>query len=147
MEDEFGLVVVRQFSPQSFDRILLDPPCSALGLRPKLQLAKTSLKSLQGCARFQKRFVSNAIALLKPGGIMTYSTCTIHNLENEGMVRHILDDFRGSMELLPITFPLGSPGLPGCGLNEQERHCVKRFDPTSDLDTMGFFVAKFRKVR
>ena len=75
---EDGLLNVCHFFPESFDRILLDPPCSALGLRPKLQVAQTTAEKLMALVAYQQRFVHEAVELLKPGGIMTYSTCTIH---------------------------------------------------------------------
>jgi 16S rRNA C967 or C1407 C5-methylase (RsmB/RsmF family) len=134
---------VKQFYPESFDRILLDPPCSALGLRPKLKVTST-LDDLLDSERYQKRFVQQAVALIKPGGIMTYSTCTFHCPENEGMVRHILDEYP-SMQLLPIDIPLGSPGLIGHGLSDEQCAMVRRFDPTVD-ESIGFFVAKFQKA-
>ena len=57
----------------------------------------------------------------------------------------------------PQTPHLGGPGLPNCGLSEDECQLVQRFDPTSlynaqtdqtdtyNLDTIGFFIAKFVK--
>lgn len=139
-----GLLNVKRFYPDSFDRILLDPPCSALGLRPKLLIPQTTLEELKYFATNQRRFVKEAVALLKPGGVMTYSTCTIHVLENEAMVAHILTEYP-CMELLPIDIGLGLPGIGGLGLDERECSFVRRFDPSDAADTMGFFVAKFRK--
>lgn len=140
-----GILDVKCFSPSSFDRILLDAPCSALGLRPKLRMGHTTVKGLVSAANYQKKFVDSAVSLLKPGGIMTYSTCTIHALENEGIVRYLLDEYPG-MRLMPIEFPIGLPGLSGYGLDKNERECVRRFDPADTDDTIGFFVAKFQKA-
>jgi 16S rRNA C967 or C1407 C5-methylase (RsmB/RsmF family) len=144
MSEKDALINVTSFPPESFDRILLDPPCSALGLRPKLQIDMSSMKDLQGYPIYQRMFVKEAVALLKPGGTLTYSTCTIHANENEGMVRHILDEYP-CMKLQPIDFDIGLCGLPGFGLSDQERTYVRRFDPSDAADTMGFFVAKFSK--
>jgi 16S rRNA C967 or C1407 C5-methylase (RsmB/RsmF family) len=140
-----GLLNIKAFYPESFDRIILDPPCSALGLRPKLQIDATAVTDLEKHVRYQRLFVREAVSLLKPGGTMTFSTCTIHAAENEGMVRYILDE-HSNMSLVPIDVDFGLPGLPGFGLSEAEQQCVRRFDP-SDVacDTMGFFVAKFVK--
>eukprot|EP00566_Odontella_aurita_P005253 CAMPEP_0113548616 /NCGR_PEP_ID=MMETSP0015_2-20120614/12988_1 /TAXON_ID=2838 /ORGANISM="Odontella" /LENGTH=622 /DNA_ID=CAMNT_0000449257 /DNA_START=64 /DNA_END=1932 /DNA_ORIENTATION=- /assembly_acc=CAM_ASM_000160 len=139
-----GLLDVKAFHPESFDRILLDPPCSALGLRPKLRVDIKTLRDLSKHAEYQRRFASEAVALLKPGGTMTWSTCTIDASENEEMVGHVLREFP-SMELAPIPFDLGRAGLPERGLSDAERCMVRRFDPCDDGDTMGFFVAKFVK--
>jgi len=133
------------FYANSFDKILLDPPCSALGLRPKLHVELSS-KELSKMADYQKRFVNNAVHLLKPGGTMTYSTCTINVCENEDMVKYILETFP-CMKLVPIQSEIpGLNGLSNRGLSEEECQLVRRFDPSdSDGDTMGFFLAKFIK--
>ena len=55
------------FKAESFDRILLDPPCSALGLRPKLAQEATS-ESLLSSQQLAKAFLHQAVQLLKPGG-------------------------------------------------------------------------------
>ena len=80
---------------------------------------------------------------------MTYSTCTFAADENERMVRYILDHFP-SLELVPVlqdlSISIGGSGLKGLGLDDTERSYVRRFDPQPDVsDTIGFFVAKFRK--
>lgn len=146
-----GLKQIKKFRKESFDKILLDPPCSALGLRPKLFIAHASLRELKKHAEYQRKFVDQAVKLLKVGGQMTYSTCTINADENEGMVNHILNTYP-CMELLPIELPsswndkdIGSSGLDGFGLSAEQRNYVRRFDPSGTADTMGFFVALFRK--
>jgi methyltransferase NSUN6 len=154
-KDEDGLRNVPGFYPESFDRVLLDPPCSALGLRPKLQIVPTTLKELQDVCLYQRKFIGQAILLLKPGGIMTYSTCTFHADENERMVAYMLKEYQQQLELVPVLddeqheSSIGQPGLPGLGLDDIERGYVRRFDPWTkdddESDTIGFFVAKFRK--
>lgn len=143
---KFGLKNVKEFHHESFDRVLLDPPCSALGLRPKLVIDAVTVSELEKHVKYQQQFVREAVSLLKPGGTMTYSTCTIHASENEGMVRYILDEYPEQMQLVDAAIHLGQPGLPGVGLNERECRLVRRFDPSDrEADTMGFFVAKFVK--
>lgn len=63
--------------PCSFDYVLLDPPCSALGLRPRL-LHDIALPQLRKVASYQRAMIHNAVALLKPGGQLVYCTCTIN---------------------------------------------------------------------
>jgi len=83
--------------------------------------------------------------LLKVGGVLVFSTCTINPLENEGNVRWCLDNF--PLELLPQEPRLGTPGLAEMGLNEEERACVQRFTPgLTEHESPGFFIAKFRKT-
>jgi len=143
--DSDELIHIKGFYPKSFDKIVLDPPCSALGLRPKLCIDIKSLDDLNKHAQYQRRFVDCAFSLLKPGGTLVYSTCTINSDENERMVRYILDHFK-EMKLVPISINIGLPGLQGCGLSDKERGMVLRFDPSNVADTMGFFIAKFQKV-
>ncbi|KAL7532488.1 hypothetical protein ACHAWF_004158 [Thalassiosira exigua] len=141
-----GLSNVNGFYPNSFDRILLDPPCSALGLRPKLTIDAQSAQDLSKIANYQRRFVRNAVHLLKPGGTMTYSTCTINASENEDIVKFTLTEFP-NVKLKPIPHHLpGLPGLSDRGLTDEECQMVRRFDPSDKGDTMGFFLAKFVKV-
>jgi methyltransferase NSUN6 len=141
-----NLLKIDGFPPESFHRILLDPPCSAWGLRPKLTIVQTTTEQLQSVCSYQQQFIKSAIRLLKPGGTMTYSTCTINTGENETMVRYIMDEYP-IMELLPILTSIGGPGWNGFGLNADECQFVRRFDPTDATvdDSIGFFVAKFRK--
>lgn len=142
-----GLLDVIGFPPESFDRILLDPPCSALGLRPKLGI-RIKTNDLVKTAEYQRLFLHQAVKLLKPGGILTYSTCTINALENEHNVAFVLHEYANLMKLVPLpTNGPGQAGLPGHGLKDEQRMCVRRFDPSGKQDNcMGFFVAKFQKL-
>jgi predicted ribosome-associated RNA-binding protein Tma20/SAM-dependent methyltransferase len=139
-----GLLEVEGFAPESFDRILLDPPCSALGVRPKLAIT-TLPRELKMQAEYQRRFIKQAVRLLKPGGILTYSTCTFNTLENECNAAYMLSPEFG-LTLLPLEGTAGQMGLKGHGLDDVQRTCVRRFDPSSEADdSMGFFIAKFKK--
>jgi 16S rRNA C967 or C1407 C5-methylase (RsmB/RsmF family) len=147
-----GLKDVKKFCPESFDKILLDPPCSALGLRPKLHVVHKNLHDLEKHALYQRKFIDQAVKLLKPGGYMTYSTCTMNSTENEGVVKYVLQEYQ-SMELIALENAaiaglglLGRPGLDGYGLNEKQKMMVRRFDPGyGEADTTGFFVALFHR--
>lgn len=63
--------------PESFDAVLLDAPCSALGLRPRL-LMDWRLPQLQALAAYQRALLHAAVHVLKPGGSLVYCTCTIN---------------------------------------------------------------------
>ncbi|XAR49510.1 16S rRNA (cytosine(967)-C(5))-methyltransferase [Bertholletia excelsa] len=141
------------FSPNSFDRVLLDAPCSALGLRPRLFAGEETLESLRNHAKYQRRMFDQAVQLVRPGGVIVYSTCTINPGENEALVRYALDTYK--FLLLDSQHPkIGGPGLVGgCKLSDGyieewlkpgEEDLVQRFDPSSSLDTIGFFIAKFK---
>lgn len=141
------------YKPSSFRWILLDAPCSALGQRPQIQ-TKTNMKELQSFPIIQHKLLENAVELLQPGGKLVYSTCTIVPEENENMVKWLLDKY-ANVELVETTPKLGKPGLPNCGLNEEECGKVQRFGPfpcnnsgnwSVDEDTIGFFISAFRKL-
>ena len=133
------------FQENSFDRILLDPPCSAMGQRPLLRWGK-NLEEIQSHADYQRQFLCTASRLLIPGGELVYSTCTLTPQENEENVAWALDHLPlrllDARERVLTTGVLA--GLPGCGLSESQTKQVLRFDPRS-WDA-GFFIARFTKV-
>lgn len=142
------------FERNSFDRVLLDAPCSALGLRPRLFAGEETLESLRGHGRYQRRMLDQAVQLVRSGGIIVYSTCTINPGENEALVRYALDTYK-FLALEPQYPKIGGPGLVGGidvfdgrfsqeWLRDGEQDLVQRFDPSNDLDTIGFFIAKFK---
>jgi 16S rRNA C967 or C1407 C5-methylase (RsmB/RsmF family) len=99
--------------PNSFDKILLDPPCSALGQRPRLEnTSNTSLHTLAQCADYQMALVRKAIILLKPGGELVYSTCTHNVCENELVVANALHE-HPNLKLVPLPNGLNSMGSNG----------------------------------
>lgn len=141
------------FLPNSFDRVLLDAPCSALGLRPRLFAGEETVESLRNHAKYQRRMFDQAVQLVCPGGVVVYSTCTINPGENEALVRYALDAYK-FLSLASQHPKIGGPGIVGrCELfggeyveewlTQSEAELVQRFDPSSSLDTIGFFIAKF----
>lgn len=124
-EDRPGLVA---------DRVLVDPPCSALGVRPKLYEGRT-LREIMGVARYQIQFLGVAKELAAPGGTIVYSTCTLSIAENEGVVRQAIDTL--GLELVGQSRVIGEPGF----LDGTE--ASQRFSPDL-LETPGYFIAKFR---
>lgn len=146
------------FAPCSFDFVLLDPPCSGIGLRPCLR-ESMSVSNLVGHCRYQRKLLHPAVALLKPGGTFVYSTCTVNPQEGEQVIRyllrhyvfiecrHILDSYPYMKLVAQPEFMLriSGPGVVGSSLSEEERGLVRRFDPCGDYDTPAFFVAKMIK--
>jgi ribosomal RNA small subunit methyltransferase B len=81
-----------------FDKILVDVPCSGLGViagKPELKL-HVNLNELPGLYEIQFSILKNAFMYLKPGGELVYSTCTINKRENEQIVSRLCDSFENS---------------------------------------------------
>ncbi|XP_063094049.1 tRNA (cytosine(72)-C(5))-methyltransferase NSUN6 isoform X12 [Cavia porcellus] len=215
------------FSPESFDRILLDAPCSGMGQRPNMACTWTlkevmsyqplqrklfSVGQEEGCckgtwskgdlrkeyavwgrsvpefqpgersrggaslAEFQRQPEASgskaghelfAAQLLKPGGMLVYSTCTITLAENEEQVAWALSTFP-CLQLQPQEPRIGEEGMMGAGLSLEQLRQLQRFDPSAvplqdpdqdalrdataedmirlaNKDCIGFFIAKFLK--
>jgi 16S rRNA C967 or C1407 C5-methylase (RsmB/RsmF family) len=118
------------------DRVLVDPPCSALGVRPKLY-EESSAKEVGSCANYQKQFLRTASRIVKKGGVVVYSTCTLTTQENEEIVGYGIDEL--GLELEEPDLRLGLGGIGGGALSK-----VQRFDPDV-IDVPGYFIAKLIK--
>ncbi|WP_408020171.1 16S rRNA (cytosine(967)-C(5))-methyltransferase RsmB [Sporosarcina sp. USHLN248] len=91
------------YPPNSFDRILLDAPCSGLGVirrKPEIKYTKTE-QDLKNLSSIQLELLDTAYRLIKNDGIIVYSTCTIEYAENEGVLKTFIEK-HPDMELLPV---------------------------------------------
>lgn len=129
-----------QFPPESFDRILLDAPCSGFGVirrKPDLKWSKQESEVAEIRA-IQRDILWNVHKLLKPGGVLVYSTCTIERSENEEMVAAFLQD-HPDWELDPaLAEVLPKP------LAEQASTGMVQLLP-QQFHSDGFFIARLRK--
>ncbi|KAH7296973.1 hypothetical protein KP509_26G046900 [Ceratopteris richardii] len=107
-----AMICVKGFAPHTFDKVLLDPPCSALGLRPRLFAGEETIEGLRQHANYQRRLFDQAVQLCRPGGYIVYSTCTINPGENEAVLRYALDTYK-YLSLVDQNPYLGEPGLTG----------------------------------
>lgn len=91
------------FRPESFDRILLDAPCSGLGSLRRRPDARWRIDEAAPArlADLQVQLVLAGLDLLKPGGTLTYSVCTLTNEETTGVLSRIKQRNPG-IELLPL---------------------------------------------
>jgi 16S rRNA (cytosine967-C5)-methyltransferase len=105
---------------------LVDPPCTDLGVRPKLY-HKATLEAAKTLAKYQLQFLKTA---LKLAPYVVYSTCTITYIENEEVIK------KAKAESLDAGFSIGAPGW-GCP------EC-RRFLPHIH-NTPGFFLALIRR--
>lgn len=135
---------------QSFDRILLDAQCSGEGrvdLRRSDALRYWSTERIEKYKYLQTKMLDAAYRLLRPGGTIVYSTCTLAPEENEYPVSQVLGR-HADLDLEPIDFrePNFRPGL--------EKWRGHRFDPrleravrvVPDEEFEGFFTAKLTRL-
>lgn len=115
------------------DKVLVDPPCTGLGVMPKLSIDAT-MTDVKCLAAYQKQFLRAAALIVKEGGTIVYSVCTITGEECEQTVEFAQDEL-GLIEV--DAEPVVRSNVYGS--NEQSQ----RFDP--QLDGIGFFIAKLVK--
>ncbi len=122
----------------SADRVIVDPPCTALGVRPKL-FDTTTLARIRSTANYQQMILDSAVETLRPGGVLVYSTCTLSWEENERNIVYLLTE--KGFTLVPQNIIRGAEGIGG---DTQVRRLVQRFYP--DVHNLpGYFIAKLRK--
>ncbi|GAB4183864.1 MAG: hypothetical protein Kow00108_21180 [Calditrichia bacterium] len=136
--------------PETFDKILLDPPCSGLGTlhkNPEINNWWTPEYSLNLAER-QFYMLRSAVRALKPGGILVYSTCTLTPWENEMVITRALQEF--PLTLMPIAALRGlevEPGLTSFQSHSfhQDMEKTIRLNPVKN-QTEGFFIARLQKT-
>lgn len=123
----------------SFDKILLDAPCSGSGtlaVGPQGVTAKFTKELIARSAKTQEELLKKALRLLKPGHEMIYSTCSILEGENEKSLKKILGK---QAEIVPLDEGL-FPGVTYLPVSIPGTLCI-----CPDEQYEGFFVAKIRK--
>ena len=138
--------------PNTYDRILLDAPCSGLGVisrDPSVKVQRT-MADVHKCAHLQKELLLSAIDALKPkkgggGGVLVYSTCSVSVAENEQVIQYALS--KRNVRVVDTGLTFGKPGFT--------RYQQKRFHPSLSLTRRfyphvhnmdGFFVCKLLKL-
>jgi len=130
-----------------FDRVLVDAPCSGEG-RYRIYADGRVSHRRQGSTdltAIQKGLLLKAFDLVKEGGILVYSTCSLNPRENEEVVNHLLKKRHARVEKWHPTLPwhAGLSHWQGKDYNVEIEHC-RRFYP-HEIDSVGFFVARIRK--
>jgi 16S rRNA (cytosine967-C5)-methyltransferase len=96
-----------------FDRILLDAPCSGTGVirrHPDIRLLRRA-SDIAGFAATQRQLLRQCLALLRPGGRLLYSTCSLLPPENDAVVEAVLAAVPGARSLTPDSADLNPPWL------------------------------------
>jgi len=125
------------YQSEIFDRVLVDAPCSGLGVlrrKPDIKYVKT-IHDIRALQTIQHSILTEAAQLVKPGGILTYSTCTVDKEENEGTVQYFLENFP--------DFEAYSLHVPATIQPFVQNNCLQIFP--QDFGSDGFFIACFKK--
>jgi NOL1/NOP2/sun family putative RNA methylase len=132
-----------------FDKILVDAPCSGTGtIRKSLKtLTIWNPIMIERLASTQKKLITIAFDILKPGGTMVYSTCSTEPYEDEAVITHLLQSRpNASIEEIDLNLKRSEPFLEFEGRHfHPDVKKTLRLWP-HDNDTEGFYVAKIRKA-
>lgn len=118
---------------ETFDKILVDAPCSNTGIFSKKPDAKwkKSIEDIEDLSKIQYEILTNVAKYLKPNGVMVYSTCSIELEENILVVHKFLQNNK-DFELEPFEIPYETEG-------------TLQIIPY-EFDMEGFFIAKFKRI-
>ena len=126
--------------PEFFDKILVDAPCSGEGMfrRDDDMVKDWTSRGPEYYSPIQRRILEQTVAMLKPGGVLLYSTCTFSRLEDEDNVNFLLES-HPEMELVPFNLASVPGSADGIGLNG----CMRLFPHR--MKGEGHFLALLRK--
>jgi 16S rRNA (cytosine1407-C5)-methyltransferase len=130
--------------PESYDRVLLDVPCSGEGRFIVYEPASSrgwSAKRIVECVRLQKKLLASGTRALKPGGVLVYSTCTLNLEENEKAIQWALENLPLAVEKIPLAIPGAYAGMAR-GRDPGVAKAIRIFP---DAEKEGFFVCRMRK--
>jgi tRNA (cytosine40_48-C5)-methyltransferase len=126
-----------------FDRVLLDAPCSCEGviIRDKTRKTSHTTQDIEYCVSNQMQLIESAVKIVRPGGLLVYSTCSFAPEENENIVNSLLGRF--DIKIEPIKH--GTEGLTSFGdiRFHDDLKNTKRLYPHIH-NTLGFYIAKVR---
>lgn len=130
-----------------FDVVLIDVPCSGLGLlgkKPDIRIRAT-YENIMSLLPMQREMIFKASEFVKPGGTLIYCTCTINPMENQDIVEHFLCEKGDAFCAVDI-----GASMPEALLRHQDSRLEKmksgRITFYPDLDSCdGFFIAKMRR--
>lgn len=124
----FDASIYQEKSKEKFDYILVDAPCSGLGVigrKPEIRYNRT-IEDIKNLSLLQRQILENSILYLKRGGYILYSTCTIGKIENIENFNYLKN--KEDLEVVPIDGK-------------------KYLEFTNFIDhTDGFFISKFKKI-
>lgn len=128
-----------RFADETFDKILVDAPCSGFGLlrrKPEIRYDKTWQDS-QNLHQIQGAILDSVAPKVKKGGIITYSTCTILSAENDGTVQAFLAR-HPEFELMTTHTARAI---------KNDRHAKTLTILLNEFNSDGFFISNLKRVR
>lgn len=160
--DRFGANHVRTFlkdgrdvgraTPERFDRVLLDAPCSSearIKADDERSLESWSPRKVKECQHKQLELLRSGLAALKPRGRLVYCTCSFSFEENEAVLATVLDEQRGAVRLVPTgldSLTWAHPPALRAGHHSGDPRLALSRRVWPDLLWDGFFVAALEKV-
>jgi tRNA (cytosine49-C5)-methyltransferase len=132
-----------------FDKILLDAPCSCEGMvRKKPDSLKTwSPREVNFKSELQKKLIANAFSLLKPNGVLVYSTCTLSPEENEEVIDFLLKKNKNAkiqeIRIAGLNYDAGLTKYKHKNFDDELKKAIRIWPHKSDIE--GFFICKVRK--
>lgn len=124
----FDSTILQDKYVDSFDYVLVDAPCSGLGVMGRKAEIRynRSIEDIKTLAKLQRDILANAVKYLKVGGKLLYSTCTIGSIENKANFEYLRA--MNDLELIPID---GKDYIEYVNFEDE---------------TDGFFISKFKKI-
>ncbi len=142
--------LARRLRGREFDKILLDAPCSGEGMMRydrDQDFATWSVAHIKRLQQLQKKILNQSWPLLKPGGILVYSTCTMAPEENEAVINYILRS-HDDASIVPLNLKLPNR-VPAVQVWNDKTYtndlqgCI-RLKPSDKIE--AFFVCKLKKL-
>ncbi|MEM0079655.1 MAG: RsmB/NOP family class I SAM-dependent RNA methyltransferase [Nitrososphaerota archaeon] len=132
-----------------FDKVLVDAPCSSLGIISKdWSVGKNwTLKHAKRLSRLQNQLLKAAFDVLKPGGVLVYSTCTLTVEENEMVVNNLIESREDAVVekiyLDGLRYREGIIDYDGLKMREEIKNTVRIYPYHNNAE--GFYIAKIVK--
>ena len=140
--------ILSKYYDSYFDKILVDAPCSGLGIiQKKTEVSKWwSIERVNNLSEIQTKLLVSAIKMLKVGGELVYSTCTLTPEENELIINRILEKYPVDVEEvnIPIKHHKGLTEYKNENLDKRLSKAIRIFPWETDSD--GFFLIKLKKT-
>jgi 16S rRNA (cytosine1407-C5)-methyltransferase len=141
-----GRYLSKEYGSEIFDKILLDAPCSGEANLNISNLNKWRLSTIKRLSNLQCQLIKDAYKMLKPGGLLVYSTCTIAPEENEQVISYLLKHNPSAQVLNTANYPLTTTSAllnyNGNSYHPQVKNCLRLIPSTLNKP---FFIAKITK--